>query len=365
MNKGFSSGHNQGETMFKSIKIKNLRAITELEVDNLGQVNLFVGQNNCGKTTLLEGLFFLIGATNPRLLVSANTFRGLTVMSKELWRTFFHNMKVTIPIEISGKMHKTKEEQKLLIRPMKKKARATEPAVSDFVSLEVEPGDSKPPFIPDGLELEYTSSINPRDKAISHIFLKGNDLATEGAKERDIRGIFINPLTIFNWKDRFGASHRKKQVHEVTAFLKEIDPDISYLGLNEIGLLEADIGLPSLLPANLLGGGIAKFLSIALAMLDSRDGIVLIDEIENGLHHSAQQKIWKAVINWAQELNVQVFATTHSNKCVKAFNNTIDSILFRDEAKLFRIERKDEKFRAVEYTKELLAESLDSKWEVR
>ena len=46
--------------MFKSIKINNLRAITDLEIKNLGQVNLIVGQNNCGKTTILEAIFFLM-----------------------------------------------------------------------------------------------------------------------------------------------------------------------------------------------------------------------------------------------------------------------------------------------------------------
>lgn len=351
--------------MFKTIKIKNLRAITELEVENLGQVNFFVGQNNCGKTTILEGLFFLIGATNPRLLVNANTFRGLTVMSKELWCTFFHNMDIEVPIEISGKIRETIEKQKLLIRPKKKKTSPTEHEVSDFVSVEIEPGDSKPPFIPDGLELEYTSTKNPGDKTISEIFLKENGLVTEGAKERDIRGIFLSSLTMFDWKDRFAAVQRKKQISEVIALLKETDPHISYLGLNEIGLLEADIGLPRLLPANLVGGGVAKVLSIALAMLDAKNGIVLIDEIENGLHYSAQQTIWKAVLSWAQNLNVQVFATTHSIECVKAFNSSVDTDLFESKAKLFRIERKEEKFRAVEYTKELLSESLESKWEVR
>jgi len=351
--------------MFKSIQIKNLRAITKLDVDNLGQVNLFVGQNNCGKTTILEGLFFLIGATNPRLLLSVNTFRGLTVLSKELWRTFFHNMSIKIPIEICGEVRESKEEQKLLIRPMKKKVPSTKPGVSDFVSVEVEPGDSKPPFIPDGLELEYNSTENPAEKTVSSIFLKGNEIVVEGAKERDVRGIFNNPLTIFDWKDSFAAAQRRKQVPEVVSLLKKIDPNISDLRLNEIGLLECDIGLPGLLPANLMGGGIAKFLSVSLAMLNSRDGIVLIDEIENGLHHSVQQIMWQAVLNWAQELNVQVFATTHSNECVKSFSNSVETTLFGSEAKLFRIERKDEKFRVVEYTKELLAESLESKWEVR
>jgi len=351
--------------MFKSIKIKNLRAITELKVNNLGQVNLFVGQNNCGKTTLLEGLFFLIGATNPRLLLSVNTFRGLTVLSKELLRTFFHNMSIKIPIEIYGEVRESKEEQKLLIRPIKKKIPSTKPAVSDFVTVTIEPGDSKPPFIPDGLELEYNSTENPAEKTVSSIFLKGDEVIVEGTKERKVRGIFNNPLTIFDWKDRFAAAQRRKQVQEIIAFLKKIEPNLSDLRLNEIGLIEVDTGIPGLIPANLLGGGIAKFLSVSLAILDSRDGIVLIDEIENGLHYSAQQIMWQAVLNWAQELNVQVFATTHSNECVKAFSNSVETTLFGSEAKLFRIERKDEKFRTVEYTKELLAESLDSNWEVR
>ena len=39
--------------MFKSIKINNLRVITELEIDNFGQINVLVGHNSCGKTTKL------------------------------------------------------------------------------------------------------------------------------------------------------------------------------------------------------------------------------------------------------------------------------------------------------------------------
>ena len=75
--------------MFKNIRIENLRTITHLEINNLGPVNLFVGQNNCGKTTILEAIFFLVGGTNPHLPVKANTLRGLPFLSDELWSTFF------------------------------------------------------------------------------------------------------------------------------------------------------------------------------------------------------------------------------------------------------------------------------------
>jgi len=93
--------------MFKSIKIKNLRAITELEIENLGQVNLIVGQNNCGKTTLLEALFFIIGRTNPQLPISANAFRGLQFLSNEYWDTFFNKMDTDSNIEISVILRET------------------------------------------------------------------------------------------------------------------------------------------------------------------------------------------------------------------------------------------------------------------
>ena len=171
--------------MFRNLRVKNFRAITNLSVDGLSRVNLFVGHNACGKTTLLEGVFFLMGATNPKL------------------------------------------------------------------------------------------------------------------------------------------------------------------------------------PANLMGGGIMKLLNTALAMLNMQDGFVLLDEIENGLDYSSQRKLWDAIFSWAQRLNVQVFASTHSMECIKAFSDCAEAGLFGMEAKRFRIERTGDKFRTVEYTRELLAESLDSSWEVR
>lgn len=351
--------------MFKSIKIKNLRAITDLEINNLGQVNLFVGQNSCGKTTLLEAIFFLIGATNPKLPVNANTFRGLPFVSNKLWDSYFHDMDPTIPIEIGGQILATIEEQLLLIRPHHPKQTEAEPVPSDVASPSFAPGDSETTRELDGLELTYTSSEDPSNKITSAVFLRNGDLIPEGTMKRDIRGIFVTPFTIYDRRDRFAKVQRKKRIGEVISLLKEIEPNISDLRLNEVGLLDVDIGLPSLLPANLMGGGIGKFLSIALAMIDCQNGIVLIDELENGLGYPAQQKIWKALFSWAQELNVQVFATTHSIECVKAFSDSLDTTLFGSEAKLFRIERKEEKFRAVEYTKELLAESLESNWEIR
>ncbi len=342
--------------MFKSIKINNLRVITELEIDNFGQINVLVGHNSCGKTTLLEGLFFLIGATNPKLPVNANIFRELHYLSNQLWLTYFHNLEPNIPVEIVGKLSDTGESQSLVINPLMKESDASQaPATASLTHTYV-----------NGLELTYESSKEPGEKKVSTIVLEKDRLITAGTEDRPVRGIFVNPYTIADWANRFDAIQNQPDgITKLVSLLHEIEPSLSDLRLNKDGVLLAKRGAGRLIPATLLGGGIVKFLSVGLAMLDSRDGIVLIDEIENGLDYKAQDKLWEAILSWARELNVQVFATTHSRECIRAFNACAESTLFESEVKLYRIERKDEKFRAVDYTKNMLAESLESDWEVR
>lgn len=351
--------------MFQTIRIRNLRAITELEVGNLGQVNLFVGQNNCGKTTLLEGLFFLIGATNPKLPINANIFRGLDFLRKEWWDTFFHNLDSSADITVVGRIADTDEERKLVIQPITESQMIAESVSPDMIPIDVNGGDSKPAFVPDGLDLLCTSSHDPTAEKQSRIVLKDGKLTALGTQESTMHGVFVGPSTRFDWRPRFSSIQRKKKINELISSLRNIDPSIIDIRLNDVGILEVDTDLPNLIPVNLLGGGMANFLTVALAMLDSSDGIVLIDEIENGLHYSALHKLWQAVFRWSQELNVQIFATTHSNECIRAFNACVDATLFESEARLFRLERKDEACRAVEYSKENLAESIESDWEVR
>jgi ABC-type branched-subunit amino acid transport system ATPase component len=351
--------------MCETIRIKNLRAITDLEVSNLGQVNLFVGQNSCGKTTFLEGVFFLIGATNPQLPLTANVLRNLPFFSKLLWVTYFHNMDPGVPIEVAGRAFDSGKEESLIIRPLVRKEQALEPVAADVSSREYEISSSEAAPELNGLELEYAESGDPTETTTSTVVLKNGQLVTEGVKEPRLKGYFISPSPPSDLNNRFDGVQQKKRVREVLSLLSEIEHNMSDLRLNRAGILMADVGLPDLFPANLLGGGIGKFLAIALAMLDFQDGIVLIDEIENGLHHSAQQKLWEAILNWARKLNVQVFATTHSYECLTAFISSAGASLFEREVKLYRIERKEETFRAVEYSKKMLAESLESGWEVR
>ena len=91
------------------------------------------------------------------------------------------------------------------------------------------------------------------------------------------------------------------------------------------------------------------WLGVALALANSRDGFLLIDEAENGIHHSVQPDFWRMVFKTAHANNVQVIATTHSFDCVRGFAQALTECEEGDGA-LVRLEQKDGEMRAVEYS---------------
>ena len=73
-----------------------------------------------------------------------------------------------------------------------------------------------------------------------------------------------------------------------------------------------------------MGNGVQRVLTMLLALSMSENGVVLIDEIENGLHYAVHKKLWTLIFEIAAQLNIQVFATTHSMDVVKAFGEVVN-----------------------------------------
>ena len=107
-----------------------------------------------------------------------------------------------------------------------------------------------------------------------------------------------------------------------------------------------------------------RLFGIAVALADSRDGFLLIDEVENGIHHSAHHDFWRIVLRAAQDNNVQVIATTHGWDCVRGFAQAATE-MEDAEGVLVRLEREDGRVRAVEYPEEKLMTAARHGIEVR
>ena len=117
-------------------------------------------------------------------------------------------------------------------------------------------------------------------------------------------------------------------------------------------------------PLKSLGDGALRLYSVALALANSKNGFLLIDEAENGLHYSIQRDFWRMVLQAAQANNVQVLATTHSADCIRGFaeasneNPNLDGVYFR-------MERDAEGVYRVDYSKNNLLNAARNRTEVR
>jgi hypothetical protein len=92
-------------------------------------------------------------------------------------------------------------------------------------------------------------------------------------------------------------------------------------------------------PLRSFGDGVNRLFGLMLSLSCAKNGVLLVDEIENGLHYTILPAVWKMVFHLASQLNVQVFATTHSWDCVKAFQNTAAEN--PDEGALLKLVAKD------------------------
>jgi AAA15 family ATPase/GTPase len=361
--------------MFKKIAIKGFRGIKELELDDFRQINLFVGKNNCGKSTILESLYLAISPTNAHLPVKINMFRGLQYLDENMWLTLFHKMSRDSNITISTELN-NKDERKLVIEPNMKSA--TNVAITNTkirnktidVSGDISGSSLMFPVI-NGLRIEYSvkqKNVKNWIKYNAQVTLDGNNLEItppKGYKE-NLKGTYLNPQTIFlDIPKIFDEIQVRKQIDLIVDVLKEIDDSLVNLSLGK-DVIYCDIGLDRLMPINVMGDGMYRLLAIVLAISTQQDGILLIDEIDTGLHYSTQEVLWNVIFKSAKKFNVQIFASTHSLECIKAFSSTYFNQLSKEvDIKLYRIEKRDDDIKAIDYDGEVLAASLESGWEMR
>ncbi len=356
--------------MYRKIKIENFRGINLLEFKEPKQFNLIVGENNSCKTTVLESIFILTGPTNPYLPLTTNVFRGFHLTTDYSWSLIFNRLNTQLPLKLYGEVIKPGEKRYLTIKPLKEKAIPKPGEISGhFVG---ESSGTAPIDRINGLSYEYSikkGSSKETLKFSSYIKWTGKELQRNLPEdyEDSLKGIFINANYGFSDNTRrFNNIQIKKQEGKILKILQKIEPDIHDLSVGSDDILYCDVGFNELVPVNIVGEGINRLLSIILAIYEASNGILLIDEVENGFHYSSLPFLWEAIFESAREFNVQVFATTHSFENIKAYSSIYDKLEGKkDNMGLFRIEKQKDKHELVTITHEMLKTTLENDLEVR
>ena len=329
--------------MYTSFSIRNFRCIKDLTIEPLARVNLIAGKNNMGKTALLEALWLHSGPNVPDLGDRLARFRGIpgqdpVRLMHDLFNDFDPECTITLSARGEGDAGKgiLKVESQLMDSavPVPGPNGSSSPARGFQESDVSAVSDTEIVFDYTDEEGQKYVSSGWWARSGGHAVQVGANaqmvLTNEGMADKKAimptrpTNIFISARQRTGPEEdvrRFGEAELEGYVDRIADCLKRVDSRVERLltiAAPPAAMVYADVGLSRPVPIGFLGDGVGRLLSMALAFHQARDGMILIDEIENGLHHTALQNVWKD-LNWlSQEFNVQVFATTHSNECMVA-----------------------------------------------
>lgn len=351
------------DMMIESFYIQNFKNFEELTLNQLRRINLFVGKNSVGKSTLLEAIAIYLSDGDENCLKEIFAGRGEPVfygkqnedildVIKERFLSLFSGWEENYSKSFCIKLGEKKEDP-LTIQQV---------YFSDFSKKGME-----------GRQSLYIYNQEDIDENGGKLSITTNGLmATKADGETSlIRYDNIRPFTIKTYKrvpyqmvhtvdfdgtdnaalyDKISLSPLENYIVKALNIINENIDRITFV--NEGGSDRFRIPVVSLkdtgrrVHLSSMGDGLNRVLTIILSLLNCKNGVLLLDEFETGLHYSVQKQLWEIIFLLAEELNVQVFVTSHSFDCLKAFAEANVS----EQGMLIRLEQRSTGIEPVCYT---------------
>jgi hypothetical protein len=380
-----------------------------MRLPSLARVNLLVGSNNSGKSSVLEAVRFLAMNGAVSSLLASLRHRGESpLVSPEGWndwaasdiRFLFNGRsldggKITLEASHSEYGSRTfaisanryefgidpgldevfQRHRRRYVASARRKASPSLPMPPGLDDDEVDVASTGLPRV---LEVTRDGEILSQLPLWSDSLLFGEELFMQGEERSDAQVRLISPSSLTQASLARLLDRALIDNEDTTAVgaLQIIEPSLTKVVAVERSALSRGggrgilVGMssdPQLVPLGSLGDGMSRMLAIALSLVAAKNGFLLIDEIDTGLHHTVMKKMWRLVCEAARRLNVSVFATTHSFDCVHALaavsradRNPQDD---PDQVSLLRVDRDIEE--AVHFSEREILQLADREIEPR
>lgn len=351
--------------MLRDLTVQNYRCFEDFYIDGLERVNLFVGNNNSGKTSLLEAIYLLSSTDKSEALLETIDNRTDYFLTDN---TFFYSVRHLF----YG--HYLKEKAKAIISSQNGIPRHLILEFSNSKRGKHYPNLSLPYLscyeqqkmkLLREEELEGFVTLSNRSSLIN--LENGEYIKVDRHQEKgkyiqiekkisncvlvSVNKLFFEKVALM-W-DTIILTSKENKIVEALKILDRNLERISFSSSSNPNLIRLKLkNLETPIPLSSMGEGMYRILTLAMSLVTAEDGVLLVDEIETGLHYEAQTDMWRLILETAKELNVQVFATTHSWDCIAAYQEALSQVEDLSMGKLFRLDSKYGKLRAVEYDAE-------------
>jgi len=310
--------------LIKKIAIHQFRGFNKTKLSELRRVNLIGGPNNIGKTVLLEALLLNCAPTaqNVSLLKRLRGFD--TEYDKEFpeytWDNFFYNQQKPITITCT---YDDDREITLTIHCDESKAdfdsSLEQDKVTDLIAVSNFETTLKS-------TLHFNYLIDGKNYPVLALISHAKGITANTFKVPEIAQVSYMPpyyqRTNASLAKEYGKAEKRNQAALVLKALQIMDSSIEDIKTAVVGGIHLEIKRPNghFMPLSLFGDAIKKVTNIVLNLINNKSAVLLIDEIENGIHHTVQEDFWVFLFKLATEFDVQIFATSHSAEMILAFD---------------------------------------------
>ena len=324
---------------FRNISIKNFRGIDRLEIEDMSRVNIFLGQNSSGKSTVLEALLLLTGMSNPDLPQNINNLRSRQFSSFADLSYMFRNMDIKTKPEFRAEM----SDGSMRHLQLDMTYVFDEKSVATTQTGQIPTSENKT-FLN---TLRMLFDVEEQSAVSSHecsITVSPNGLTTskkmaDGFLEKNSAALLPADLAAGNPTNDLIELAKRKRKDVVTDMLRHFDSRITSVDILSNAAFVGLEGIDQLMAVNMMGDGLRRYLNIVAAAANPLNNILLIDEIDNGLHYSAYKKLWEAIFTLATSTNKQIFVTTHSKETLVRLNEMLEEHPeYQQELRLYTLE---------------------------
>ncbi|MEQ9298552.1 MAG: AAA family ATPase [Cyclobacteriaceae bacterium] len=296
---------------FKYFRVKNFKRFKDFEVKNIGQFNLILGDNNVGKTSLLEAFMFEKNFTlfHNYLLLRVKQRRIGSEFSGGVWQFFVNTDTLVQESYIETEFHINQDEQ-VNIWFDKETKRLEWNSATAFIDRALSGEKAKERWVlPNSQTLTYPSDLFA--PLISNF--EGHDYSLTRQYSKLIQ-----------------SKHKKLKKNLIDG-LKKIDPSIVDLEIENVSTNQPLLTIESSKSAsrNLLatyGDGLISIFKLLVFIELFSERRLMIDEIDAGIHHSRMKDYWKTAIESSKNSSVQLFATTHNKECIESFEEALKEL---------------------------------------
>ncbi len=325
--------------MIRRADIRNFRCYKHLEIPECSRLNILVGENGSGKTALLEALFLPL-STNTEVSLRLRQQRGLDGsyagslrrIEDALWGDFFYEYDLHTPVVLtlfgdgsenrSLTISRGTEYTLPLSLPESEGGVAGNPMVFKWVDSEGKEHAVTPRVTASGIQMRDTGE----DLSNFFLFPSGQTISS------------IETAGRFSELSKAGSHHRFVEVFsQEYRWIKDISIEIS---AGSPALFATVEGRKKKIPLANVSGGINRIVGILLAMASRSSSILLVDEIENGIFHTHQASVWRALLAFTRDYDSQLFVTTHSQEWLEALVEGAGEDV--GDISLWRLERRED-----------------------